>query len=152
MWHYAVVVSRTCACIPGPPVFLRVTLKNWEWPGDEAMSLVLTCVISPAHAYRTSITHTSCSIVTIYNAWSTSMQASPCRHVCTLYFLYSLGIRHMLDLQSLHIKCQSGIFLGIFRRGGGRLTEKHALDVTNVRGLEHALLCILHSCRTYCGS
>ena len=31
-----VVASHTCACIPGPPVFQRATLKSWEWPGDEA--------------------------------------------------------------------------------------------------------------------
>ena len=35
-----VVVSRTCARVPGPPVFLRVTLKNWEWPGDEANTVL----------------------------------------------------------------------------------------------------------------
>lgn len=45
----------------------------------------------------------------------------------------------------------AGIFLENFQRGG-RMTEKHALDVTNVRGLERALLRMLHSCRTYCGS
>ena len=35
-WHYAVMASRTCARVPGPLVFQRATLKNWEWPGDEA--------------------------------------------------------------------------------------------------------------------
>ena len=40
MWHYMVVVSHTCARVPGPPVFLHVTLKNWEWPGDEAKEKV----------------------------------------------------------------------------------------------------------------
>ena len=27
------------ACIPGPPVFQRVTLTNWVGPGDEAIDL-----------------------------------------------------------------------------------------------------------------
>ena len=27
--------------IPGSPVFQRATLKNWEWPGDEAMEHIL---------------------------------------------------------------------------------------------------------------
>ena len=33
-------VRESCAImqIPGSPVFQRATLKNWEWPGDEANS------------------------------------------------------------------------------------------------------------------
>ena len=30
------VKRHSCARAPGPPVSLRVILKNWEWPGDEA--------------------------------------------------------------------------------------------------------------------
>ena len=37
MWHYVVVASRTLTRVPATPVFLRVTLKNWELPGDEAI-------------------------------------------------------------------------------------------------------------------
>ena len=49
-WHYAVMASRTCARIPGPLVFQRATLKNWEWPGDEA-NHIHDCTIGP-HVYH----------------------------------------------------------------------------------------------------
>ena len=26
--------------LPGPPVFERASLKNWEWPGDEASGII----------------------------------------------------------------------------------------------------------------
>ena len=32
----------TCRRVPGPPVFLRWTLKNWVWPGDEASPILDT--------------------------------------------------------------------------------------------------------------
>ena len=37
--------TLTCPRVPGPPVFLRATLKNWEWPGDEATRSV-HCVLN----------------------------------------------------------------------------------------------------------
>ena len=30
----------TCRCVPGPPVFLRLTLKSWAGPEDEAIGHV----------------------------------------------------------------------------------------------------------------
>ena len=35
-------ISLTCARAPGSSVFLHVTLKNWEWPGDKAS--ILPCI------------------------------------------------------------------------------------------------------------
>ena len=39
------VTWRTWLRVPGPPPFLRATLKKWEWPGDEAMVCVVVSKI-----------------------------------------------------------------------------------------------------------
>ena len=33
-------MSLTCHSIPGPHIFLRISLINWEWPGEDIMGTV----------------------------------------------------------------------------------------------------------------
>ena len=49
--YYTVVASHMCACIPGPPVYLHVTLKNWEWPGDKASNPNVVIIRYPVAIY-----------------------------------------------------------------------------------------------------
>ena len=56
-FYHMQLVSLTCACAPGPPPFLRVILKTWEWPGDEAKKIP-ACWINSIEKHETMDTYT----------------------------------------------------------------------------------------------
>ena len=52
--------------------FLRVTLKNWEWPGDEVSSTMVRMYVAPSFPYH---------------ALTESIYALTCVHVHAMYIL-----------------------------------------------------------------